>query len=253
MKDRTFPDHVLITGAGGSLGRELSLELAAMGSHLSLCDINGEQLEEVLGMARISDFLVASARVDTADSDAMEAFITQADASRPIDWVIAGAGITEPRPMDPFTLSTGVMEVNFTGVLNTVFPAIRAMVKRGRGHVVLISSMASFLGFPRVPQYAASKAAVRVFGRSLRYWLRREGIGLTIACPGFFPSGMSHNDQPRPGGLDAMTAAHKIILGVLKHKNQLVFPRSQGLILKLLSILPVSLQDRFFERVLKRE
>jgi short-subunit dehydrogenase len=242
------PRHVLITGAAGKLGKALIKQLVDQGCRLSLCDVNEAGLTALMASPGVQDALVRAAVVDVADSTAMKTFVKGADDCLPIDWVIAAAGITEP-PFGPdFAQNNKVFEVNYLGVLQTILPAAARMADRGQGHIVLVSSLSSFLGFPRVPQYAASKAAVRVLGYSLRYWLRREGVTLTIACPGFFESGMSHQGHNRPNAMSAGDVADKIITAALKRREEIIMPRTLGWTLKLMSLLPYRWQDRIFAK-----
>jgi len=243
-----MPRHVLITGAAGTLGGELVKRLIDLGCRLSLCDVNEAGLAAMLASPGIQKSIVSAGVVDVTDRTAMRKFIEEADDCMTVDCVIAAAGITET-PFDrDFAQNDKVFETNYLGVLHTVLPALARMVNRGQGHIVLVSSLSSFLGFPRVPQYAASKAAVRVLGYSLRHWLRREGATLTIACPGFFESGMSHQGHKRPHAMEAGEVADKIIAATLKRKEEIIIPRTLGWALKPMSLLPYRLQDKIFDK-----
>lgn len=95
---------------------------------------------------------------------------------------------------------------------------------------------------------ATFKAAVRVLGYSLRYWLRREGVTLTIACPGFFESGMSHQGHNRPNAMSAGDVADKIITAALKRREEIIIPKTLGWTVRLISLLPYRFQDRIFAK-----
>ena len=76
-------------------------------------------------------------------------------------------------------------------MLNTVEPALAPLLARGRGQLALMSSLASFRGFPSAPAYCASKAAVRLYGEALRGRLARHGIVVSVICPGFVRTPMT--------------------------------------------------------------
>jgi short-subunit dehydrogenase len=78
-----------------------------------------------------------------------------------------------------------IFSVNLTGVLNTIWPVIKPMSKRGHGKIAIISSLAAFRGMPGAPAYAASKAAIKNYGEGLRGWLASDGVKVSVVCPGF--------------------------------------------------------------------
>ena len=67
------------------------------------------------------------------------------------------------------------------------------MIARKRGQIAVVASLASFIGLPYSASYNASKAAVRVWGESIRYVLKKNGIGVSVICPGFVVSRMTAN------------------------------------------------------------
>ena len=101
-----------------------------------------------------------------------------------------------------------IFAANVEGVLNTVLPALPMLRSRRRGQVALMSSLASFRGFPGAPAYCGSKAAVRVWGEGLRPWLAREGVEVSVICPGFVTTRMTEGNRfPMPFLMDADQAA----------------------------------------------
>ena len=76
-------------------------------------------------------------------------------------------------------------------MLNTVEPLLSRLIARKRGQIAIVSSLASFIGLPYSASYNASKAAVRVWGESIRYVLKKDGIGVSVICPGFVVSRMT--------------------------------------------------------------
>ena len=83
-------------------------------------------------------------------------------------------------------------------MLNTVEPLIGRLIARRRGQIAVVASLASFIGLPYSASYNASKACVRVWGESIRYVLKKDGIGVSVVCPGFVASRMTGRTRPSP-------------------------------------------------------
>jgi short-subunit dehydrogenase len=118
------------------------------------------------------------------------------------------------------------MAVNVDGVLNTVEPLVDRMMKRGHGQLALMASLASFIGLPYSASYNASKAAVRVWGESIRYVLRKHGIGVSVICPGFVATRISTDETPfpRPFLMTAAQASSIIRRGLARNAPRIAFP-----------------------------
>ena len=82
--------------------------------------------------------------------------------------------------LDDFAVIRKTLDVNVGGVLNTVEPLLPRLVARKDGQIAIVSSLASFIGLPYSASYNASKAAVRVWGESIRYVLKKDGIGVSV-------------------------------------------------------------------------
>jgi len=117
------------------------------------------------------------------------------------------------------------MDVNIGGVLNTVEPLLPRMTARGRGQVAVVSSLASFIGLPYSASYNASKAAVRVWGESIRYVLKKSGIGVSVVCPGFVVSRMTAEAPfPMPFLMTSARASAIIRRGLANNRPRIAFP-----------------------------
>ncbi len=113
---------------------------------------------------------------DVIKRDELERWIYDIDADRPLDLVIANAGISRhPRTIEDMDATTRqVFGPNIDGVVNTVHPALIRMVERKSGQIAIMSSIAGLVTLPHAPAYCASKAAVRVYGKALRMRHARE-------------------------------------------------------------------------------
>ncbi len=219
---------ILITGASSGIGAELARQHAAPSVHLILTGRNLDRLHPVADEARAAGARVTLHAIDVTDRAAMAAWLSAQDAQSPIDLVYANAGIADGlrrSAYEPETVSRALFETNLYGVLNTVYPLLPSMQARGGGQIALISSLAGYGPLASTPGYAASKAAVRVWGESMRFGLARLGIGLTVVCPGFIKTPMTDgNPFPMPFLLDLPQAATRIRLGVAANRRRVVFP-----------------------------
>ena len=156
--------------------------------------------------------------------------------------MIANAGISidkDNSSLDDFSIIRKTMAVNVDGVFNTVEPLIGRMIARRRGQIAVVSSLAGFIGLPYSASYNASKAAVRVWGESIRYVLKKNGIGVSVICPGFVVSRMTANAPfPMPFLMTAARASAIIRRGLARNKARIAFPIGTKAAVWLGTVLP---------------
>jgi len=159
------PVHVLITGASSGIGEALALAYARPGVLLSLSGRDEARLSEVAAGVATRGASATETILDVRDRDATAAWAIDADQRRPVDLVIANAGISGGTHGGPESAeqTRAVFAVNLDGVVNTVLPLVPRMLERRAGQIALISSLAGHRGFPGAPAYCASKAAVKVW------------------------------------------------------------------------------------------
>ena len=183
---------VLVTGAGQGIGRELVDILHRRGAVIVAVDI------DAVAARRAADELGSRAcgiGADVTDRDRMEQVIGEVtDRFGRLDIIVANAGVT-PVPATLRTMEPGdfdrVLNINLTGVFNTVHPALDEIVRSG-GHVVVVSSCAAFAPGMGGSPYMISKAAVEQLGRALRVELAASGATAGIAYFGLVETPMTH-------------------------------------------------------------
>lgn len=239
---------VLITGASSGIGRALALELGRRGARLGLTARRAEELSKVSEeVSRAGGQALAL----PADVRRVEDINGVAERMREkwgrVDVLIANAGMsttTAGTQLDA-TEAGDVISVNVIGVVNSVAAVLPDMVKRGDGHLVAISSLASLRGMPKSGPYSASKAAVNTFFESMRVDLRRSGIAVTVVQPGFIRTPMTANRKKKlPFLLEADDAACRIIKAVERRARTYAFPWQLASLLRVLRHMPGALYDR---------
>lgn len=250
------PKSILITGASSGIGAALAHAYAAPGVTLALTGREPIRLAGVANRCRDAGAEVRTSIVDVTDRAAMTDLVRARDSERPLDLVIANAGVSyagnnlsllDDRARQTFA-------VNFDGVLNTIHPAIALMTPRRRGQVALMSSLAGFRGLPGSAAYSASKAAVRSYGEGLRGQLARVGLEVTVICPGFVVSGMTDRNRfPMPFLMDTPRAAQIIRDGLERNRGRIAFPWQMYMGAWLLGALPDRLAELLTRRMPDKE
>src|SRR5438093_13566176 len=106
------------------------------------------------------------------------------------------------------------------------------MLRRGRGHLAAVSSMAAYKGLPAEAGYCASKAAVSTYMEGLRLHLRGRGISVTTICPGFVRTPMtSVNEFHMPWLVEVDAAARRIVRALRRRKKVYNFPWQMSLLM----------------------
>jgi len=244
--------NILITGASSGLGAALALCYAAPEVTLFLSGRNGVRLNEVAEKAKGKGATVCAQILDVTDKAAMTAWIEKCDKQAPLDLVIANAGISAGTGGGDETdaQADAIFAANVGGVMNTIFPVLPLMKARGRGQIALMASLAGFVGLPGAPAYCASKAAVRVYGESLRGELAAYGVKVNVICPGFVKTPMTEvNDFKMPFLMEAEKAAQIICSGLSRNKARISFPWPMAALVKVLAMLPVCVIDAIATRL----
>ena len=246
------PQSILITGASSGIGEALAKAYAAPGINLALSGRNGARLSRVATACQDQGAEVTTTAIDVVQRSDLTAWVKEVDQSNPLDLVIANAGISAGTGGggESQDQSRQIFSVNLTGVANTILPAAELMSTRKNGQLAIMSSLASFRGFPGAPAYCASKAAVRVWGEALRGSLHKNGLEVSVICPGYVKSRMTDaNDFPMPFLMEADKAAGIIKKGLARNKGRIVFPLRLYAMVWLLAALPPGWIDPLLRRL----
>lgn len=232
----------LVTGASSGIGRALAKALAAEGCKVGLVARRREQLESLAAEIASAGGTAAVGVADISDRGQTLAGIGEVTAKLgPVDLLVANAGVGAPTFLNPMNVSDveKMFRVNVLGVVYALEAVLPEMLKRRRGHVAAVSSLAAYKGLPGESGYSSSKAAVNNYMEGLRIHLRDRGIAVTTICPGFVKTPMTEvNKFEMPWLLEADDAARRIVRALKRKKKVFNFPWQLSLLMKLLAWLP---------------
>jgi short-subunit dehydrogenase len=219
---------IVITGASSGIGEALARDYAAPGIALALNGRDGARLQAVAEACRAKGATVDARQIDVTDRAALGEWLEAFDDAHPVDLLIANAGVSidkDNSSLDDFSIIRRTMAINLDGMLNTAEPLVGRMTARKRGQIAVVSSLAGFIGLPYSASYNASKAAVRVWGESIRYALKKSGVGVSVICPGFVITRMTAEAPfPMPFLMTAARASAIIRRGLARNKARIAFP-----------------------------
>ncbi|MBK17995.1 MAG: short-chain dehydrogenase [Rhodospirillaceae bacterium] len=247
---------VLITGASSGIGAALAIAYAKPRTFLALSGRDAERLQKIAIKCEGHGAKVETKIIDVTERVAVSNWISDISGRMPLDLVIANAGIAggADGAGQGSEAAYKIFETNINGVLHTVLPALEFMEKRGSGQVAIMSSLASFRGFAGTPAYAASKAAVRIWGEGLRGRYAPKGVKVSVICPGFVESRMTANNPfPMPLMMSGKRAAKIIQRGLEKNAARIAFPWRMYFLAWLFGSLPPSISDRLMPKVAEKE
>jgi short-subunit dehydrogenase len=246
----------LITGAASGLGRELARQLGSVGWRVAGIDRAEEGLKILEKELDGHGTRCAGAVADVTDAAALQRAVdTLENRLGPTDLLIASAGLgieTSALYLVPETFAA-VVNVNLTGVANSIAAVLPGMLRRGRGHLAAISSLASLRGLPLMAAYCASKSGVNALMEALRIELEPRGIVTTTICPGWVRTPMTANlKMPIPHMLEVEDAARRIVRALHQRRKFVAFPASDAWRVRLLRWLPAGLSDWIVQRMVRR-
>ncbi len=215
---------IWLVGASSGIGQALAKKFAQNGNYV----IVTARSEDALGKLKNehpSHIEVISGDITKPDSlSEIERRLEQSSDS--IDLVLLCAGTCEydDGPKVDVAMYRRVFELNFFGAAECIRMAL-PMLKRAKGTVVGISSLACVVPFPRAEAYGASKAAFEYMLQSLAVDLKRFDVSVTIARPGFVKTPLTQrNDFDMPYLMNPEDAADAIIRGIAAKKRMFAFP-----------------------------
>ncbi|KVN73750.1 hypothetical protein WJ96_01040 [Burkholderia ubonensis] len=252
-------ESIWITGASSGIGAALARTFAERGANLVLSARSEDKLQRVAADCRD---LGARVQVCTIDLTQPRSIAPAAQAAWQafdgIGILVQCAGVSQ-RAMARDTVDEvdrAIMELNYFGTVALTRAVLPRMLARRKGHLVILSSIAGKVGSPLRSSYSASKHALHGYFDCLRAEAFRDGIDVTMVCPGYIDTEITRHafvgNGERYGKVDDMLAhgmpveacARRIVRGIAKRSPELVVSRGKEKYAVLLR--------RFFPRLLFR-
>ncbi|MDM7859790.1 SDR family NAD(P)-dependent oxidoreductase [Alteromonas sp. ASW11-36] len=238
---------ILITGATSGIGEALAKLAASRGYRVIACGRNAEKLAE---LAQTNGIEIL--QFDVTDAQATTAALADINC----DIAVLNAGTCEYVDIDAIEpdMFKRVFEPNFFGVVNCV-SALTPQLMAG-DQIVIVDSLARLLPFTRSQAYGASKAALHYFTKSIEVDLAHKDVIVQSVSPGFVVTPLTvKNDFEMPMKISVQEAVEDMLAGIERKSSSIYFPTRFSLILRLLNLLPSTLQKRMcvsMKRSMKR-
>jgi short-subunit dehydrogenase len=226
-----------ITGASSGIGEGLAIACARAGAKLVLSARREAELNRVKQSAGLTD---ENCLVLPMDMEKMDEFPAKLDAVLKkfgtIDYLFHNAGISQRSLVKdtPLSIDQKVLNINFFSVVALTKLVLPVFLEKKSGHFIITSSLVGKFGTPMRSAYSASKHALHGFFESLRAESWRDGIQVTIVCPGYVKTNISLNavneqgsnygkmDENQAKGMDPVDCAHRILSAVQKGKREVL-------------------------------
>lgn len=204
----------IVTGASRGIGEAIALKMAEHGAHIAFTYVSSEErataLQQRLQALGVQAKAYKSNAGDYADCEAMVNEVVK--EFKTIDICVNNAGISKDNLLLRMTPDQwdDVMQVNLKSVFNMTKQVIRPMMKARKGSIINMSSIIGMRGNAGQSSYAASKAGIIGFTKSIAHELGSRNVRCNAIAPGFVETDMTHYLQE---GEAAKTFLEKIPLG----------------------------------------
>ncbi|MBW8483363.1 beta-ketoacyl-ACP reductase [Actinomadura parmotrematis] len=174
---------VLVTGGNRGIGLAIARELAAAGDAVAVTYRSGEPPAGLFAV-----------KCDVTSTEDVDAAFAKVEAEQgPVQVVVANAGVTKDTLLaimseDAFT---SVLDTNLTGAFRVAKRSVKGMMRARTGRIILVSSVVGLSGSAGQANYAASKAGMVGFARSLARELASRNITVNVVAPGFVDTDMT--------------------------------------------------------------
>ncbi len=205
---------VWVTGASSGIGKACAESWARRGATVVLSARKAETLDAVAAPLKDNGADVHVVTLDLSNSDSLQAAAQHVEEKiGPVNVMVHCGGISQRSKAIETALDVDrrVMEIDYFGTLALTKALLPGMVKRGRGHFVVVTSLMGLFSSPLRSGYCGAKHALHGFFESLRAEHHDDGLKVTMVCPGFIRTNISLNavvgDGSQQGTMDAKTGA----------------------------------------------
>jgi short-subunit dehydrogenase len=215
--------RALITGASSGIGGATARLLARAGARPLLTG------RDATALAALAQETGGSAL--PVELGAPDAARTLADWAGEVDLLVCNAGLGWAGALDTMPMSTldELVEVNLAVHMRLTRLLLPAMLARGKGHLVFVSSIAGSMGVADEAVYAGTKAGLRTFASSVRLAVAKQGIGVSVVVPGvvatpFFARNGRTYDEAQLRAIPAQDVAKALVDAVRRNRAEVFAP-----------------------------
>jgi short-subunit dehydrogenase len=258
---------VVVTGASEGIGRALCLELAPQRPRLVLAARNRTRLDTLAEQCRRLGAEAQVVPTDVTEESSCRALVEAAVAAfGGIDVLVNNAGGTMWTRLDQIhdlSIFERLVRLNYLG---SVYPTYHALphLKRSRGRIVAVSSMAGLIGVPTRTGYAAAKHAVVGFFDSLRVELAGDSVSVTVVCPDFVVSEIHKRAlgaDGRPLGDNPMSQSKimsaedcaRLMIDAIARRDRMLVTSSRGKFARWLKLLAPGRTDALAAKAIREK
>jgi NAD(P)-dependent dehydrogenase (short-subunit alcohol dehydrogenase family) len=204
-----------VTGAASGLGKAMALAFAEEGMHLALADVQDLAcVEKAVAGKGVKTFAM---RVDVSKAAEVEAFAGRTVAQlKGVHLVCNNAGVALTGAAWENTEQDWewILGVNLRGVVNGVRAFTPRLLAQNEGHLVNTASVAGLISPPGMGAYCVTKHAVVALSEALHHDLRERGsgVGVSVLCPAYVPTGIAESDRNRPEELGSSRKTPKDLM-----------------------------------------
>jgi short-subunit dehydrogenase len=236
-------DGAVVVGASAGVGRALSEELARRGYDLVISARDAEDLEALAADLTLAHGVRVAARpldlcgpAENLERYAAECF----DSLGQVEAVLipAGAVADDDNGSAPSAVATTLVGTNFLGVATLAGAFVERFEARGRGTIVLFSSVAAAAPRGRNVAYGAAKAALEYYGRALQHRLAGSGVGVQIYALGYVDTAMTVGRRVLLPPVRPQWVAHAVVDGLGRGRRFAYLPRYWRAVVFVLRRLP---------------
>jgi 3-oxoacyl-[acyl-carrier protein] reductase len=185
--------RALVTGASRGIGEAVASRLAEEGAVVLAAARTAADLERVVSRIREAGGQASALALDLSDPASIEAAAKAALADGPVDVLVNNAGVTDDNLLLRMSKESWdrVLSTNLTGVFLMTQAVIRSMIKKRYGRIVNVTSVVGMMGNPGQANYAASKAGLIGFTKSVARELASRNVTCNAVAPGFIATSMT--------------------------------------------------------------
>ena len=214
----------IVTGAGQGIGRAIALGLAREGARVAIADVNEESANTVKNEIEALGGRALAIRTDVANENSVQAMVEKSlKEFLRVNILVNNAGIFPTSSVEEMSEEDWdrVIGTNLVGAFLCARAVVPKFLEQGTGRIISVTSGRAFQGAKNGAHYAASKAGIIGFSKSLALELAPHGITVNVICPGITDTAQPRGHQTEE---QIYAQAQRIPLGRIGQPEDLVGP-----------------------------